>query len=441
MHLIKAIILGLSASSIGFGAISGKVVDANGLALSGALIQLENAGESTITTTDGSFLLQHTSTIFNGGLQQKIPSTFSANMEKGLLYVDLAKKSQVNVSVYSFNGTRLFSNQMALEAGKQFVAMPNMAPGLKIVRVESGKENIVIKSLSMDGSSRSIPAPLSTTSKSKPLAKQASTASSLNDVISVTKGGYLNFRMAAAQNDTAGITIKMIIAAGTVEDKDGNLYQTVKIGNQEWMAENLRTTKLNDGSALQNTSLSGAWGMPGTSAFCFYGNTTNPDSIKKFGALYNWSAANERNLAPVGWHLPTDADWDALEKYLALNGSNSDGSKDTSDHNTQATNKIAKSLASMTDWLSDTTSAAVGNTLSTNNKNGFSSSPSGYRFPDGQFLEIGSGSRYWSGTNTTSTSASYRALDFNGEALKMPISYRSLVMKTCGFSIRLVKDN
>jgi len=396
---------------------SRKVVDANGSALSGAWIQLESGGPSTITEADGSFLLQSTATIFNGGFQQKLPSPLSANMENGILNVDLAKKSQVKITVYGFNGSRIFSKQLALDAGKHFVPMPNMVSGLKIFRVESGNENIVIKSISMEKISRSIPAAIHGTGQTKPLAKQTSTASSLNDVLAVTKPGYLNYRIAVTSNDTDGITIKMIHAAGTLEDKDGNIYQTVKIGNQEWMAENLRTTKLNDGTELQNTDLNAAWGMPGAPAYCFYGNTTHPDSIKKWGASYNWSAATEKQHAPSSWHLLTDADWDALEKYLALNGSNWDGSKDT-------------------------TLAAVGNILSTNNNNGFSSLPGGYRYPDGQFLEIGSSSRYWSATNnTTSNAASYRALDFNGEALRMPISYRSLVMKTCGFSIRLLKDN
>ena len=114
----------------------------------------------------------------------------------------------------------------------------------------------------------------------------------------------------------------------TVKDADGNVYTTVKIGNQVWTVENLRTTKYNDGSAIPLVTDSAAWVNLTTPGYCYYNNTTNADSIKKYGALYNWYAVDTKKLAPAGWHVPTDAEWDTLQNYLIANGYNWDGTTD-----------------------------------------------------------------------------------------------------------------
>ena len=132
------------------------------------------------------------------------------------------------------------------------------------------------------------------------------------------------------------------ICAGTITDFDGNGYQAVKIGNQVWTVENLRTTKYNDGTAIPYVTDSAAWVNLTTPGYCYFNNMVNADSIRKFGALYNWYAVDTKKLAPAGWHVPTDAEWDTLENYLIANGYNWDGTTDS--------NKIAKSLAAKTDW-------------------------------------------------------------------------------------------
>ena len=111
---------------------------------------------------------------------------------------------------------------------------------------------------------------------------------------------------------------------GTVEDIDGNVYNTVRIGDQVWTVENLRVTRFNDGTPIPHITDDNQWGNLSTPAYCFYDNSSaNGD---KYGALYNWHAVNTGKLAPYGWRVPTYDDWKILRNYLTNNGYNWDGS-------------------------------------------------------------------------------------------------------------------
>jgi uncharacterized protein (TIGR02145 family) len=108
---------------------------------------------------------------------------------------------------------------------------------------------------------------------------------------------------------------------GTVTDIDGNIYKTIKIGNQTWMAENLRTTHYQNGDPIPNIKAitdPSEWGSQTSGAYCSYKNTSDLDSIATFGLLYNgYAIMDPRNIAPAGWHVPTDAEWDTLINYVA----------------------------------------------------------------------------------------------------------------------------
>lgn len=168
----------------------------------------------------------------------------------------------------------------------------------------------------------------------------------------------------------------MIVCAGTVTDADGNVYQTLKIGNQEWMTENLRVTRYNDNTPIPFDTSSDAWYYNKTPMFCYTNNTTSADSIKRVGALYNWFAASPKNpkkLAPAGWHVPSIAEWDSLQNFLLARCSNWDG--------TTINNKLAKSLAAKTDWLAG--NGVRPDDLTKYNTAGFSAQPVGIRSPFG----------------------------------------------------------
>ena len=102
---------------------------------------------------------------------------------------------------------------------------------------------------------------------------------------------------------------------GTMTDIEGNIYKTIKIGNQWWMAENLKVTHYRNGDSIPNLTDSFLWFQITTGAFCNYGNDEN--NVALYGRLYNWFAVGDsRNIAPDGWHVPSDAEWQTLVDYL-----------------------------------------------------------------------------------------------------------------------------
>ena len=212
----------------------------------------------------------------------------------------------------------------------------------------------------------------------------------------------------------------------TVTDADGNVYHTVTIGTQTWTVENLKTTHYNDGTAIPLVTDSVAWRALTTPGYCWYNNDADTNKAT-YGALYNFYVVNTGKLAPVGWHVPTDSEWTALENYLIAHGYNYD--------NTTTGNKIAKALASKTAWFTSTNTGTIGNNMSANNRSGFSALPAGFRGVVSSFYSIGSHGVWWSATEPNASDANYRDLYYSYSDL-----YRGLGSKSCGFSVRLVKD-
>nr|WP_321354722.1 FISUMP domain-containing protein [uncultured Draconibacterium sp.] len=107
---------------------------------------------------------------------------------------------------------------------------------------------------------------------------------------------------------------KIELEYGMATDIDGNSYKTIQIGDQIWMAENLKTTTYNDGTPISEISNDSLWSIDALGAYCWYEN----DSLnaEHNGALYNWYAVATEKLCPVGWHVPTEDEW--LELYHTL---------------------------------------------------------------------------------------------------------------------------
>jgi uncharacterized protein (TIGR02145 family) len=224
-------------------------------------------------------------------------------------------------------------------------------------------------------------------------------------------------------------------ARNTVTDADGNIYHTVKIGNQIWTAENLRTTKWSDGAPIPHVPDSIAWHNLDSPGYCYYANTNNADTIKRFGALYNWYCVDSKKLAPPGWHVPTNDDWDTLQNYLIKHGYNWDGEK--------WDNRIAKSLAAQSGWKPFGIEGMPGNNMKDNNRSGFTGYAAGYRYdsrethPVSMYWGIGHRAAWWSATETNKSIANVYGLGFCVDNL---LKYDQQWLKTCGYQVRLVKN-
>jgi len=197
----------------------------------------------------------------------------------------------------------------------------------------------------------------------------------------------------------------------TLIDQDGNVYKTVIIGTQTWMAENLRTTKYNDNTFIPNITSASEWTNLTTGAYNNYKNTTNADTIATYGRLYNWYAVNTGKLAPKGWHVPTEADWSTLTDYLG--------------GEIVAGGKLKET--GTTHWSSPNTEAT--------NETGFTALPGGYRWIDGPFYSIGIYCYWWSSTEYSSNLAVRLAtVNYSGNVFNTH-NYKNL-----GNSVRCVKD-
>lgn len=193
-------------------------------------------------------------------------------------------------------------------------------------------------------------------------------------------------------------------------DIDGNMYNTVTIGTQEWMAENLKVTKLNNGTAIPLVTDNTAWINLKTPGYCWYNN----DGAKyknQYGALYNWYTVNTTALCPKGWHIPTDADWTSL--IHALQGEDYAGGqmKETGISHWNSPNKGATNVS------------------------GFSALPGGSRVDEGVFYSITSHGGWWSATEYGPSIAWSIHLFSN-----VIDTHRYREFKSDGFSVRCVKD-
>lgn len=206
----------------------------------------------------------------------------------------------------------------------------------------------------------------------------------------------------------AGFSFNPEIAYGSVSDIDGNLYRTVVIGTQEWMAENLKVTRLNNGTPVSFVPDASTWGSakftsPGYSWY-------NNDSVS-YGALYNWYAVNTGKLCPVGWHVPSDDEWTSLIDYL--------GGRSI------AGGKIKEKGTSH--WQTPN----AGGT----NETGFTAVPAGYRYSSGSFNGIRRYAYWWTSAASSDAEAYFRMTYYN-----LPNIDRSSSSKKSGMSVRCVKD-
>ena len=206
-------------------------------------------------------------------------------------------------------------------------------------------------------------------------------------------------------------------------------YKTVKIGKQIWLAENLKVTRYRNGDEILEVTVGREWDDLSTGAYCAYRNWVG--NANTYGYLYNWFAVSDKqNIAPEGWHVPTDDEWKVLEKVLGM----SQAEADYNDY--RSGSPVGSKLAGRADlWDSGDlkNNGAFG-------ESGFSALPGGSRGGHrndraGFFGDLGDGVYFWSSTEYDSGNAWYRHLRYFESGV-----YRRSCDKRRGFSLRLVRD-
>ena len=196
---------------------------------------------------------------------------------------------------------------------------------------------------------------------------------------------------------------------GTVNDIEGNVYNTVTIGTQIWMAENLKTKKYNDNTTIPLVTDGNAWSALSTAGYSWYNNDVN--FADSYGGLYNWFSVNTSKLCPSGWHVPTESEWNYLITYLG--GSTVAGGK-----------------------LKETGTSHWSNpNIGATNETSFTALPAGNRWDIGQFSGLGTGAAWYTSTERDSFSAWGHGIDNDySDISTFPVSKRA------GFSVRCIKD-
>jgi len=229
---------------------------------------------------------------------------------------------------------------------------------------------------------------------------------------------YLHYHNSAIGRDNInrpyGFSVRCVrTEAPTCTDIDGNVYKTVKIGDQWWMGQNLKTTHYRNGDPIPNVTDNSEWWNLQTGAYCNYNNDTS--YVVLYGRLYNWYAIDDsKDLAPEGWHVPSNEEWQILVDYLG-------GSTGT-----VAGGKLKETGTSH--WLSPNTGAT--------DAVGFRALPGGYRtYYYGSCNGLGACAKFWSSSEYYSGSAWYRYLSYYDSFV-----YRDTTIKRDGFSVRCVRD-
>lgn len=187
-------------------------------------------------------------------------------------------------------------------------------------------------------------------------------------------------------------------------DVEGNIYKSIVLGKQEWMMDNLKVTKYNNGQPIPHIQDSTVWNAWNNGAYVYYKNDT------KHGVLYNWMVINDkRGVCPTGWHVPSSDEWDTLAKFLG--GNDVAGGK----------------MKARLHWETPNTSAT--------NESSFHALPKGMYGVNGSFNNIGKNAYWWSATEYGDVSAWGREVGFNEAGL-----FTGHGDKRDGLSIRCVKN-
>jgi uncharacterized protein (TIGR02145 family) len=299
----------------------------------------------------------------------------------------------------------------------------NWANGAKFMQVELNLGNGFVDI----GTQQLLSVPYALYAGESPDEQQLS-VSDIGDTLFLENGGFVIIPGISAANNGGGTTTGSSLHScgtpnihnpdltyGTMTDQQGNVYKTIVIGTQEWMAENLNTSIYRNGDPIPTNLDDATWSSTTSGAWAYFNNDAS--YACPYGKLYNWyTCVDARQLCPTGWHVPTDAEWTVLTNYLG--GESIAGGK----MKTTGTIEAATGL-----WYNPNAEAT--------NSSGFSGAPGGFRFDYGAYNFIGYFGNWWSSSEDDTSYARGWYLDYS-----FGFAYSYIGDKQEGFSVRCLRD-
>jgi uncharacterized protein (TIGR02145 family) len=407
------ILLALCFGAVAQVNLTGTVSDSiSGSPIAGVVVSLKVLKISGTTNAQGQYIVNAAARVENAPAEIMSRSSLVGTH----LRLAVTEPSPAVVELFSATGAKistLFKNgnlQIGIYDINLFAS--GVAPGLYFIRVRVGNQSLIHRYLLMQTAVQSI-----VTNSLQPDAPQSAAkrvaVSALCllcpkaiDTLAFSKAGYgpaaIPIFSYTGNNDA-------YLMASIATDTDGNVYQIITIGTQVWMAENLKTTRYNNGTSIPLVSDSALWMSLSEPGFCWYHN--EPAAYKNtYGALYNWYAVNTGKLAPMGWHVPTNSDWTTLSTYLGGPSLAGGKLKETGTAN----------------WNSPNTGAT--------NSTGFTALPGGARQPTGAFKSAGVYGGWWASAADTS----FFEMDYNDAVVTQYSG--TLVSHLFGLSVRCIRD-
>jgi uncharacterized protein (TIGR02145 family) len=413
------------------------------------LISFAGTGESTaVTTVEVKNLFTGDSLTLNGdAVLHLMPRTGISTIEnshsstfriypnpmenQSILEILPPVSGNAMITIYDIIGKPVTQINSYFENARQEFKLSGLKNGIYVITV-SGNDYQFTEKILCNGQAAGIPKLEKTTSGNKFLGgKTLKGAVASQDMVEMpySEGDILKFKA----NSGIFSTIKTDIPTQSktlnfnfvrCTDGDNNNYAVVEIGSQTWMAENLKTTKYNDSTAIPLITSNNAWKTISTPAVCWY-NNDEATYKATYGALYNWFAASNEKLCPTGWHVPTDDEWKTLEIFLGMTEEEADTS------GFRGTDQGAQ-LKNTTGWESN------GNGT---NYSGFGGLPAGYRdLSDGNYYDIGGYTWWWSSTGIFGDGALARILSSDKDGIHRAADESWYLGLPNGFSVRCVKD-
>jgi len=390
-----------------------------GAASTVATVKVENLTKGTNITMNGSDILSLkvslTGMLTINQLMNRVvriypnPMTDYANVE-----FDISRQGIVKVEIYNILGKRISFLQDFADEGQYTCGISGLPSGIYSIKISSSKEVLTSNLISVN-TGRGNP----TLTKLNHISAQKTTnllKSAQGEIeMQYDVGNRLKFTASSGQYSTVITDIpsqnKTITFKFTdCSDADENNYPTVQIGNQLWMAENLKTSKYSTAEPFLNIVGDTQWSQLASGAYCYYNNSWLNKAT--YGTLYNWFAVKTGNLCPSGWHTPTEAEWTTLISYLGGESVAGGKLKETGQSH----------------WSSPNADAT--------NESGFTALPCGYREYTGSFEYGDKGGFWWTTTNYSQYSSFiYVTLASGGTLSKLEAD------KGSGISVRCLKND